>query len=66
MGQCHHKGPSPSLNAKVGRLYNSLSFSSLEINSLSGLLAVKMIRQQIGLTNLLTHQSTTLSNERRQ
>ena len=31
-----------------------------QINSLPGLLAVKMIRQQISLTNRLTHQSTTL------
>ena len=35
-------------------------------NSFPGLLAVKMIRQQISLTNRLTHQSTTLTNERRQ
>ena len=36
------------------------------INSLPGLLAVKMIRQQINLTNRLTHQSTTFSNGWRQ
>ena len=40
--------------------------SERQINSLPGLLAVKMIRQQISLTNRLTHQSTTLTNERRQ
>ena len=38
--------------------------SEWQINSLFGLLAVKMIRQQINLTNRLTHQSTTLTNER--
>ena len=40
--------------------------SERQINSLSGLLAVKMIRQQISLTNRLTHQSTTLINKQRQ
>ena len=36
-----------------------------QINSLPGLLAVKMIRQQISLTNRLTDpQSTTLINKR--
>ena len=32
--------------------------SERQINSLPGLLAIKMIRQQISLTNGLTHQST--------
>ena len=32
--------------------------SARQINSLPRLLAVKMIRQQISLTNRLTHQST--------
>ena len=40
--------------------------SDRQINSLPGLLAVKMIRQQISLINRLTHQSTTITNERRQ
>ena len=40
--------------------------SERHINSLRGLLAFKMIRQQFSLTNRLTHQSTTLTNERRQ
>ena len=35
--------------------------SKQQINSLPGLLAVKMIRQQISLTNRLTHQSATLT-----
>ena len=37
-----------------------------QINSLPGILAVKMIRQQISLTNRLTHQSINLTNKRRQ
>ena len=40
--------------------------SERQINTLPGLLAIKMIRQQNSLTNRLTHQSTTLTNERRQ
>ena len=40
--------------------------SEQQINSLHGLLAVKMIRQQISLSNQITHQSTTLTNEWRQ
>ena len=40
--------------------------SEWQINSLTGLLAVKMIRQQVSLTNRLTHQSTTLINKWRQ
>ena len=40
--------------------------SERQINSLPGLLAVKMIRQQISLTNRLAHQSTTLTNKRMQ
>ena len=35
--------------------------SELHITSLPGLLAVKMISQQISLTNRLTQQSTTLT-----
>ena len=38
--------------------------SERQINSLPGLLAVKMIRQQISLTNRNTHQSTTLNYDR--
>ena len=40
--------------------------SEQQIDSLPGLLAVKLIRQQISLTNRLTHQSSTLTNERKQ
>ena len=40
--------------------------SERQINNLPSLHAVKMIRQQISLTNRFTHQSTTLTNERRQ
>ena len=40
--------------------------SEQQINSLHGLLVVKMIRQQISITNRLTHQSTTLTKKRRQ
>ena len=39
--------------------------SERQINSLFGLLAVKIIRQQISLTNKLTHQSTTSINKLR-
>ena len=71
MGQCHHKGPSLTRDAhltrpkhKGGKTRRWMT-SEWQINSLPGLLAVKMIRQQISLTNRLTHQSTTLTNERR-
>ena len=40
--------------------------SEQQINRLSGLLVVKMIRQQITLNNRLAHQSATLSNNPRQ
>ena len=40
--------------------------SERQINSLPGLLAVKMIQQQISLTNRLSHQSITLINKRQQ
>ena len=40
--------------------------SERQINSLPGLLAVKIMRQQISLTNRPAHQSTTLTNKRRQ
>ena len=40
--------------------------SERQINSLPGLLSVKMIRHQISITNRLTYQSTTFTNERRQ
>ena len=40
--------------------------SERQINRIPGLLAFKMIRQRIRLTNRLTHQPTTLTNKRRQ
>ena len=40
--------------------------SERQINSLPGLIDVKMIRQQMCLTFRLTHQCTTLTNKRRQ
>ena len=64
MGRCHHKGPTqPERNG--GKTRRRMT-SERQINSLPGLLAVKMIQQQIGLTNRLTHQSTTLTNVPRQ
>ena len=39
--------------------------SERQINSPPGLLSVKIIRQQISLTNRLTHQSTNFTNKRR-
>ena len=40
--------------------------SERQVNSLSGLLAAKMIQRQISLTNRLTYRSTTLTNSSRQ
>ena len=59
MGQCHHKGSSLTRDAegKGGKTRRQMA-SERQINSLPGLLAIKMIRQQISLTNQLTHQST--------
>ena len=50
---------------KAGKTRRPMA-SERQINSLPGLLAVKMIRQQISLANRPTHQSTTLTNERSQ
>ena len=55
MGQCHHMGP----EGKGGKTGRQMA-SEWQINSLPGLLAVKMIQQQNSLTNRPTHQSTTL------
>ena len=65
MFQCHHKGPSlkrrlNSLdpNAKVVKLEDAWMTSERQINSLPGLLAVKMLpTDQQNVTNRLTHQS---------
>ena len=43
------------------RLGDGWQVHERQINRLSGLLAVKMIRQQISLANRLTHQFTTLT-----
>ena len=54
---------SPDLKAKVVRLGHEWQVSSR--STLPGLLADKMIRQQISLTNKLVHQSTTPTKKRR-
>ena len=46
-------------NGKCGKSRRRMT-SEWQINGLSGLLAVKMIRQQISPTDLLAHHSTTL------
>ena len=72
MGQCHHKGESlsktPALSRPEGNggMTRRRMASEWQINSFPGLHAVKMIRQQMSLTNRLTYQSTTLTNKRRQ
>ena len=71
MGQYHHNGLS-LIRAQVSRPQGQggknrrRMESEPQNNSFPGMLAVKMIWQQISLHNRLTHQSTTLTNKRRQ
>ena len=65
MGQCRHKRPSLTGDAwphstwrQSGKTRRQID-SEQQIDRLPGLLAVKMIQQQISLINRLAHQSTT-------